>query len=86
LFPVIGIIYYWFIKTFKKADILFIVLFICLTAFFAWRTEVVQRTSDHLLNIEFRDLLLGIVIILGLSASIFIPLLYNNKKFRDTVL
>jgi len=86
LFPVIGVIYYGFISAFKRADIFFTVVFILLTAFFIWRTELIRRTGDHLLNIEFRNLLLGIVIILGISASIFIPLLYHNKKFTDAVL
>jgi hypothetical protein len=86
LFPVIGIIYYGFISSFKKADIVFTILFMVITAFFAWRTELAQRTNDPLLNSEFRNLLLGIVIILGIGASIFIPLLYHSKKFKDTVL
>jgi hypothetical protein len=86
LFPVIGIIYYGFISSFKKADIVFTILFMVITAFFVWRTEIAQRTNDPLLNSEFRNLLLGIVIILGIGASIFIPLLYHSKKFKDTVL
>lgn len=86
LFPVIGIIYYGFISSFKKADIVFTILFMVITAFFVWRTELAQRTNDPLLNSEFRNLLLGIVIILGIGASIFIPLLYHSKKFKDTVL
>src|SRR5436190_23525231 len=69
LFPVIGIIYYGFISSFKKADVLFMILFILLTALFVWRTELVRRTNDHLLNTDFRNLLLGIVIILVTSAS-----------------
>jgi len=86
LFPIIGIIYYGFVSSFKKADVFFMILFILLTAFFGWRTELIRRTNDRLLNIEFRNLLIGIVIILGISASIFIPLLYHNKKFTDAVL
>jgi|SRR5215831_8662006 len=86
IFPVIGIIYYGIISTFKKADILFIALFILITAFCAWRTELVHRTSDHFLNSEFKNLLLGIVLILGFSACIFIPLLYHSKKFRESML
>ncbi len=34
LFPVIGIIYYSFITSFKRADIPFMILFLFLTAFF----------------------------------------------------
>ena len=86
LFPVIGMIYYWFVTTFKKADIVFVIVFLLLTAFFAWRTELVHRTDDHSLNIEFKNLLLGIVLILGISASVFIPLFCHNKKFKEMVL
>jgi len=86
LFPVIGIIYYGFISSLKKPDTIFTILFILLTAFFAWRTELIRRTTDHLLNNEFRNLLPGIEIILGISSSVFIHLLYHNKKFADTVL
>jgi hypothetical protein len=86
LFPLIGMIYYWFITKFKKADIVFVIVFLLLTAFFAWRAELVRRTDDHSLNIEFKNLLLGIVLILGISAFVFIPLLYHSKKFREIVL
>jgi len=86
LFPIIGIIYYGFISSFKKADILFVILVLLLTAFFVWRTELILRTNDHLLDIEFRKLLLGIVLILGISASVLIPLLYHSKKFENAVL
>ncbi len=86
LFPVIGIVYYGFITAFKKADIVFVILFLLLTGFFAWRTELVRRTADHLLNAEFRNLLLGIVLIIGISAAVFIPLLYHSKKFKETIL
>ena len=85
LFLVIGIIYYGFLSAFKKADIVFEIAFLLLTVFFAWRTEQVHRTSDHLLNAEFKNLLLGIVLILG-AATLIIPLLYNNKSFKDRVL
>jgi len=86
LFPVIGVIYYCFVSWFKKADILFVLLFILLTVFSVWRTELTRRTGDQFLNTEFKHLLLGIVIILGIGASIFVPLLYHSKKFEDAVL
>ena len=86
IFPVIGIIYYGILKAFKKADIVFILLFVLVTAFCAWRTELVHRTADRFANMEFKNLLLGIVLILGLSAVIFIPWLYHSKRFRDAIL
>lgn len=85
LFPVIGIAYYSLLQAFKKADAIFIVLFIVLTLFFVWRTELVHRSNDPLLNTEFRNLLLGIVLIIGVS-TLSIPFLFRNKKFRDAVL
>jgi hypothetical protein len=86
IFPIIGMVYYGFITSFKKADIAFVILFLLVTIFLVWQTEIVHRTSDRLLNTEFKNLLLGIVIILGISATVFIPLLYHSKKFRETVL
>jgi hypothetical protein len=86
LFPILGIVYYGFLSAFKKADIVFIIVFVLLTLFLAWRAEMVHRTDDPGLNGEFQKLLLGIVLILGVSASIFIPLLFNNKAFKEKVL
>src|SRR4051812_19841231 len=61
LFPVIGMIYNGFLKWFKKGDLIYVVVFLLLTAFFAWRSEEVRRANDPTLNHEFRTLLLGIV-------------------------
>ena len=85
IFPLIGIIYYGLMNAFKKADTIFIIIFLVLTLFFVWRTELVHRTDNALLNTEFRNLLLGIVLILGVSA-LSVPFLFHNKKFRDGVL
>ena len=85
LFPVIGVIYYGLLKAFKKADVIFLILFIVFTLFFAWRAELVHRSDDPLLNSEFRNLLLGIVLIIGVSA-LAIPFLFRSRKFQDAVL
>ena len=85
LFPAIGIIYYGLITALKKADPVFLVLCVLLFAFCIWKAETVHRTSDPHLNSEFKILLLGIVIILGI-ATFLIPLLYHSKKFEETVL
>ena len=86
LFLVIGCIYYWFIVTFKKGDIFFIVLFIGLTVFFAWKAGKVYRTSDPYLNTEFHQLLTAITLIIGLLAALAIPFLYHNRQFKKYVL
>jgi hypothetical protein len=85
LFPVIGIVYYGFLTAFKKADIAFTGVFAIVTALSVWGAEVAHRTDDHLINGEFRTLLLGIVLILGVS-TLIIPLLFRNKTFQEAVL
>jgi len=86
VFLVIGAIYYGLIKSFRKGELIFIVVFALLTIFFAWKAEGVQRSANELLNSEFRQLLLGVVIIMGVSAAVLIPFLFHNKKFEEHVL
>jgi hypothetical protein len=86
LFVVIGFIYYGFISAFKKGEALYIVVFILLTVFFVWKSEGVHRTDDQQVNLQFRSLLSGIVIIMGLLASLAIPFLFHNKQFERHVL
>ena len=86
LFLLIGIIYYLCISSFRKGNVVFVPLLVLLTLMFGWIAVTVQRTEDPMLNLEFRKLLSGIVLIIGLSATIFIPLLYRNQRFRNAVL
>src|SRR5438045_7099778 len=85
LFPIIGIIYYGLIAALKKADPVFVILCTLLFVLCIWKAETVHRSNDPHLNAEFKNLLLGIVIILGLAA-LFIPILYHSKKFKQTIL
>jgi hypothetical protein len=85
LFLVIGIIYFVFLRI-KKGEIFFIVLFLALTAIFAFMADHAQRSPVPQLNAEFHRLLVPIVIIMGLAASIAIPYLFHNKKFEEHVL
>jgi hypothetical protein len=85
IFLVIGVLYYAFKKLFKKGDLVFSIAFIILTLFCAWRGEVAQRSADKVLNSEFHTLLLGIILTMGVSAAVIIPVLFNNRKFRDFV-
>lgn len=86
LFPVIGLIYFWCTKAINKGNGLYIILFALITAFFCWKAEGVNRSADHVYNLQFRGLLLGIVLILGVSATLVLPWLYKSKKFEDGVL
>jgi hypothetical protein len=84
-FLVIGLIYYSMLAAFKKADVVFISLFILLAILFIWMSGNVHRSDIPKLNGEFKSLLLGIIIILG-TACVAIPLLYHSRKFREMVL
>ena len=85
IFPVIGIVYYGIIATCKRADLIFDILCVLVLSFCIWKTETVHRTTEAHLNAEFKTLLLGIVIILGIG-SFLIPVLYHSQKFKEAVL
>ena len=86
VFLLVGILYYIFIATFKKGDMFYILLFVLITVFLAWRSEHANRTDNYAVNMQFRQLLSGIVIIMGIMAAFLVPYLYHSKKFEDTVL
>jgi hypothetical protein len=86
IFLVIGVIYYGFIKAFKKGEIAFIIVFILLFSILALTVKDIHRTDDLLLNMEFHHLLIAIVIIIGIFSAIGIPLLSHNKQFEKHVL
>jgi hypothetical protein len=85
LLLVIGIIYFVFLSLFKKGDIIYSVVFVCLTILLIWKTEGLNRFSDPKLDSGFRGLLGGIILILGLSAS-SLPFLFHSRKFEESVL
>jgi len=84
VFLFIGVLY-GFINTLKKGDILFVILFLLIIVFCIWKTEGVQRTDNQQLNTEFRQLLLGVVLITGI-AVLSIPVLFHSKKFEEHVI
>jgi hypothetical protein len=85
LLLVIGIVYYLFLRTSKKGDILFEVVAIALTVFLIWKTAGLTRFGDPRLDSEFRGLLGGIVLILGVS-TVCIPFLFRSRRFVDAVI
>ena len=85
LFMLIGMIYFLFLRAFGRRDMVFDMVFIALAAFLAWRTELGHRFADHLVNHEFKGLMLGIIIIIAIGA-LSIPLLYRSKLMDKYVL
>lgn len=86
VFLIIGIVYYLFVKYFSRGNRIFEIVFFALTIFFVALTIFGHRTDDHQLNVEFRTLMTGIVIIQGLSAALLLPFLYHNKSFEQHVI
>jgi hypothetical protein len=84
---VCGMLYYAARKNFGQAGkIIFILVFLLLTAFCLYKTAGVQRSPIHELSVQFRGLLDGILVIIGLSISLLIPFLTGNRKFEEAVL
>jgi len=86
IFLVIGVLYYTAIALLKNGEAIYITLLILITAFALWRIQGFQRTDNATINMQFRWLSSGIIVILGLLAFIAVPLLYRNKKFDEYVL
>lgn len=86
LLVVVGLVYYFFKwVTGGKGDVLFSAAVGGVTLFLVWRTELIQRFSNVQMDHEFRGLLLGVLLVCGISAAC-LPLLYNSRKFEEFVL
>lgn len=87
LLVVAGMLYYAFRKAFKSAaPIAFSLVFALLTIFCVWKTQSVERSPIHELTVQFRELLTGMVVIIGIIVSTGIPYFFANKKFEDNIL
>ena len=86
IFLVLGMLFYFFLRISKKGDLIFSIVFLLLTAVFAFLAAGIHRSDVPLLNKEFRELFLPILIMIGISAAVGIPLLYRIKKFEEHVL
>ena len=85
VFLVIGFLFYGFITFSRYGERIYITVFILMTAFFTWKMQEVHRTNNDLINLQFRYLSSGIIIILGLLASVAVPFLFHNKQFNKYV-
>lgn len=84
-FMVIGFLFYGFISSSRHGEKVYIILFVLLTGFIIWKLQTVHRSDDDLINHQFRLLSSGVIIILGLLASIAVPFLFHNKGFNKHV-
>ena len=86
IFLVIGFIYYMFLKISKRADLVFIICMCVLTALAVWGASGVHRADNGLINQEFHQLLIGLILIIGVTAFAGMPFLYHNKTFNRDVI
>jgi hypothetical protein len=86
LFVVIGVLFFAFTKGAMKGEVIFSILFIVLTVIGAIAAAHVQRSADPAMNARFHGLLVGVVLIIGISAAVGMPLLYHSRKFGRYVL
>lgn len=80
-----GMIYFLFRRVFGSRDYIYVVLCILFTVFLSWQTETGHRFADPVVNAQSKGLLLGIVLILGVSA-ILLPFFYRSRFFEKYVI
>lgn len=81
-----GVIYHVF-TLLKAGKVLYTLLLLLATVLVIWKISGVNRTvSDQTVNIEFRELASGIILITGISAFFLVPFLYGNREFEEAVL
>ena len=85
LFVLIGLVYFLCVRYLPKGDLFFAALFILLTIVCLFMTAGAHRSDDAVINHQFKGLLSGILIILGLC-TVAMPLLYHSKGFREHVI
>jgi len=79
ILAIAGILFYFLKRYLKGGNILFTILFTGLTALSVYGAMHVNRSADTIISKEFNELLSGIVLITGLSASFFFPYAVKNS-------
>ena len=85
LFAMIGIIYLLLLKFSTRGNIIFVFLFAVLSILAIAAVTTGHFSDNPIENASFRGLLLGITIIVGVSATVGVPLLYGSRKFEQNV-
>src|SRR4051812_23077520 len=80
LFVLIGLVYFLCLRYLPKGDVFFEGLFILLTVICLLMTGGAHRSVNAIVNHQFKGLMSGVIIILGISAAAM-PVLYHNKGF-----
>lgn len=80
-----GIVFFFFLRAFKKGDMIFAAVAAALTGYCLWKIMGMTRFGDATLDSGFRGLLGGITFVLGLSTT-SIPFLYRSERFVEAVI
>ena len=67
------------------SSLIFAVNLLLLTLLAVWQTETGHRFADQIVNTEFKGLMLGIILITGLTATA-IPFFFHSDFFEKYVL
>ncbi|MGZ3882024.1 MAG: hypothetical protein ACXVBF_11825 [Flavisolibacter sp.] len=79
-----GLVYFFLLRAFKKGDMFFEILFGLVILYCAWLAAHAHMIDPHQTS-EFRTLLIGVIVIMGLGIEM-VPLFFHNRKFVDAVL
>lgn len=85
IFLIIGLLYFVFLKFGKRGNTVFEIVFGALIVFCVCRAAHVQMQHNATLTLEFRTLLIGTIVIIGIGIEL-VPLFFHNKKFEDAIL
>ncbi|MEO6671281.1 MAG: hypothetical protein ABIN36_17495 [Ferruginibacter sp.] len=80
LMTVSGLLFNVFHHYIKKGTFVFRIFFTLLTIIAIAFSLSVKRSDDNILNNQFRELLIGILIIFGIFGTFIIPLLFKSNK------
>jgi hypothetical protein len=86
LFLVIGFVHYFLTKFIRAGELVYIILFAALTLYCLWGTAHVHRSDNAAFNSQFKGLLGGVILIMGILAAGIIPFLFHNRKFEEGIL
>jgi hypothetical protein len=74
--------FFYLKKLFLRGELIYIIVFILLTAFALWRVDFIRHAALDWLNDQTKGLLTGIILIVGVAAIVGIPVLYHNSSFQ----
>jgi len=85
IFLIAGVLYAVLVGSSRRADLIFRIGLIVLILLCIWGTMGVQRSPIHEVSVQFRGLLIGILVIIG-AGMVAIPYLFHSRKFEHDIL